>query len=381
MRPQPASGTYCALAAAQRDDPLRIVALQRKNLQIWRGRPASRLFHSTACFIHVGDRESDIFELYCLTRDLGSHFLVRACVDRLAGDGGHTIADEMNATRLKGLHRIEVRTDNGEMTMVAMEIKFKRIIVQPPIGKQKRYPALDLTVIHATERGAPKGRKPIIWKLITDLPVRGRADAIEKINWYAMRWKIEMFHKVLKSGCQAEASKLRTAERLANLMAVFCILSWRVLWLTMLARAEPDASPSLAFTENEIGLLDRLVSDAGNRRAKHGTLSFYLIKLARLGRYRARAGDLPPNSIVIWRGLGFSQRTGKTSGRPRKSRQGGLTSPEPRGVTTRSAGRANNFLACPYGAGQPSPSNSHVAGSSRRWSRAEKCAPTGCAPR
>ena len=58
----------------------------------------------------------------------------------------------------------------------------------------------------------------------------------------------------------------------------------------MLARAEPDASPSLAFTENEIGLLDRLVSDAGNRGAKHGTLSFYLIKLARLGGYlQARA--------------------------------------------------------------------------------------------
>ncbi len=146
------------------------------------------------------DSESDILKprwLPTLTRELGSHFLVRACVDRLAGDGGHTIADEMDATRLKGLHRIEVRTDNGEIEKVVLEIRFKRITVLPPIGKQKRYPALDLTVIHATERGAPKGRKPIVWKLITDLPVRGRAEAIEKINWYAMRWKIEMFHKVL----------------------------------------------------------------------------------------------------------------------------------------------------------------------------------------
>src|SRR5208282_1236725 len=128
----------------------------------------------------------------------------------------------------------------------------------------------ELTVIHASERGAPKGRKPIEWKLITDLPVRGRAEAIEKINWYAMRWKIEMFHKILKSGCRAEDSKLRTAERLANLMAVFCIISWRVLWLTMLARAAPEASPSVALTEPEIALLDQLVSDAGNRRCKPG---------------------------------------------------------------------------------------------------------------
>lgn len=94
--------------------------------------------------------------------------------------------------------------------------------------KANRYPALDLTVIHASERGATKGRKPIEWKLITDRPVRGRSEAIEKINWYAMRWIIEMFHKILKSGCRAEDSKLRAAERLANLMAVFCILGWRV---------------------------------------------------------------------------------------------------------------------------------------------------------
>ncbi|WP_247807961.1 MULTISPECIES: IS4 family transposase [unclassified Bradyrhizobium] len=159
--------------------------------------------------IHIGDRESDIYELYCLTQELGAHFLVRACVDRLAGDGGHTIATEMEETSVKGVHYIDVRDDKGEMTKAALEIKFKRIAVLPPIGKQNRYPALDLTVIHASERGAPKGRKPIEWKLITDLPVRGRSEAIEKINWYAMRWKIEMCHKILKSGCRAEDSKLR----------------------------------------------------------------------------------------------------------------------------------------------------------------------------
>jgi hypothetical protein len=253
--------------------------------------------------VHIGDRESDIYELYCLTQDLGAHFLVRTCVDRLAGDGGHTIATEMEETGVKGLHHVEVRSDKGEITKATLEIKFRRILVQPPIGKQMRYPSLKLAVIHAIERGAPKGRTPIEWKLITDLPVRGRAEAIEKINWYAMRWKIEVFHKILKSGCRAEESKLRTAERLANLMAVFCILSWRVLWLTMLNRIAPDAPPTLALTDSEIALLDQLVADPGSRRCKPGTLSFYLIKLARLGGYLARTSDPPPGNIVIWRGL------------------------------------------------------------------------------
>lgn len=253
--------------------------------------------------IHVGDRESDIYELYCLTQELGTHFLVRTCVDRLAGDGQHTVAAEMDRANVRGLHHIEVRDENGEVSSVALEIRFKRIRVLPPIGKQKDYPALNLTVIHASERDAPKGRKPIEWKLITDLPVHGRSEAIEKINWYAMRWKIEMFHKVLKSGCKAEESKLRTADRLANLMAVLCILSWRVLWLTMLNRTAPDAPPTVALTGTEIALLDKLISDSGNRQCRPGTLAFYLIKLARLGGYLARARDTPPGHTVIWRGL------------------------------------------------------------------------------
>lgn len=235
--------------------------------------------------------------MYCLTQELGAHFLVRACVDRLAGDGGDTIAIEIEETSVKGLHYIDVRDHKGEMTKAALEIKFKRIAVLPPIGKQNRYPALNLRVIHAGERGAPKGRKPIEWKLITDLPVRGRSEAIEKINWYAMRWKIEMFHKILKSGCRAEDSKLRTAERLANLMAVFCILSWRVLWLTMLNRTAPDASPKMALTDTEIALLDELISNVGNRRRRPGTLAFYLTKLARLGGYLARAAIRHPEML------------------------------------------------------------------------------------
>ena len=266
-------------------------------------RQSIELLGSPERCVHVGDRESDIYELYCLSQDLGAHFLVRTCVDRLAGDGEHTIATEMEEVQVKGLHHVEVRDANGDMTRVALELKFKQIVVQPPIGKKKRYPPLSLSILHATERSPPKGRKPIEWKLITDLAVRSRQDAIEKINWYAMRWKIETFHKILKSGCRAEDSKLRTANRLANLMALFCILSWRVLWLTMMARAAPEEPPSIALTGVEIGILDDLVADAGNRQCRKGTLAFYIIKLARLGGYLARASDPPPGIIVIWRGL------------------------------------------------------------------------------
>ena len=266
-------------------------------------RQSTELLDDPGRCIHIGDRESDIYELFCIAQEVGTHFLVRTCVDRLAGDGDHTIADEMDEVAVKGLHRIEVRDEKGDPSEAILEIRYRRIRVLPPIGKQKRYPALTLTVIHAQERGTPKNRKKIDWKLITDLPVQSRKDAIEKLEWYAMRWKIEVFHKILKSGCKAEESRLRTAQRLANLISLFCILSWRIFWMTMLNRSAPTALPNLALTETEIALLDHLVRDKGQSASRRKTLSRYLTKIARLGGYLARANDPPPGNIVMWRGL------------------------------------------------------------------------------
>jgi hypothetical protein len=121
-----------------------------------------------------------------------------------------------------------------------------------------------------------------------------------------LRWKIEVFHKILKSGCKAEESKLRTAQRLTNLVAIFCILSWRIFWMTMLNRSASDAPPALALTGTEIiTVLDRLVNDKPG--ASRNTLSHYLTKIARLGGYLARANDPPPGNTVMWRG--FSRLT------------------------------------------------------------------------
>ena len=107
-----------------------------------------------------------------------------------------------------------------------------------------------MTVIHADERETPAGREPIRWRLLTDLPVDDLPGAIEKLDWYAQRFKIETFHKVLKSGCQAERARLRTAERLTKLLAVLCVVGWRVFWLTMANRATPEAPPEVALTKS-----------------------------------------------------------------------------------------------------------------------------------
>jgi len=126
-------------------------------------------------------------------------------------------------------------------------------------------------LIHAEERVTPKNRRKIEWKLIKDLPVSS-TDAIEKLEWYALRWKIEVFHKILTSGCKDEESKLRTAQRLTNLISLSCILSWRVFWMAMLNRSARDAVDfNLDDPVIRLGLAARRFAlSVSSRRRHHG---------------------------------------------------------------------------------------------------------------
>ena len=211
--------------------------------------------------IHVGDQESDIFDLFGTAQQLGTHFLVRTRADRLADGGPDTVAETIGRSPRRGLYRIAVRNRKGEESEAVLEIRYRRMCIQTAKGKKKRYPDQMVTVIEAREQEMPPDRDRIDWKLITDLAVNSRQQAVEKVQWYALRWKIEIFHKILKSGCRAEQAKLRTASRLVNLLAVFCILSWRVFWLTMTNRIDPEADPGLVFTDLELRILERLAAD------------------------------------------------------------------------------------------------------------------------
>jgi hypothetical protein len=118
-----------------------------------------------------------------------------------------------------------------------------------------------------------------------------------------MRWKIETFHKIQKSGCRAEASKLRAAERIVNLIAVFCILNWRIFWMTMMNRVASAVAPTIALTEVATRVLDWLFPDRSSNQRRPVTLACYLTKAARLGGYLARAKDPPPGNALMSRGM------------------------------------------------------------------------------
>ena len=251
--------------------------------------------------IHIGDRESDIFELFCLAQDMGTNFLVRSCVNRLADDGATTISRVMASLQSGGTQEIAFRDAKGKARKAVLTVKFTTMTVRPPIGKQKKYQHHELQIIYAEELNPPTDRPEVFWKLITNLPVENHEDAIHKLGWYARRWSIETFFKTLKTGCRIEDVRLTTADRLANYIALCCVVAWRISWLTILARQTPQGPPEAVFTHTERILLERAMA----QRCQNATrdLAFYMTAVARLGGYLDRKSDPPPGTTVIWRGF------------------------------------------------------------------------------
>jgi len=112
--------------------------------------------------------------------------------------------------------------------LARLNIRFGRVQLQPP-NQSADQPPIQLWAIQAEESTpVPKGVARIVWRLLTSMPVHSAAEAIEKVQWYAQRWQIEVLHKVLKSGCQIEQRQLETAQRLERVLSVDLVVAWRV---------------------------------------------------------------------------------------------------------------------------------------------------------
>lgn len=150
----------------------------------------------------------------------------------------------------------------------------------------------------------PPDLKDLIkWHLVTNLPVDTPQEAVEKLEWFPLRWKIETFYKVMKSGCKAEEARLRTAERLVKFLALVAVVSWRIIWLTLSALGHPDGDSSGVLTASEIIAFDEIDPERSTPKLNCRTLKADMLRIARLGVYLARTHDPPSGDTVIWRGL------------------------------------------------------------------------------
>ena len=151
------------------------------------------------------------------------------------------------------------------------------------------------------ENKPPKGEEAINWILVTNIKVGTIDEAVKKIKWYTGRWNIEIFHKILKSGCAIELAQLRERGRLIKYITMKSIVAWRIFWLSRKFNNDQSASCNQILTPLEQELLFKRFNNGANLLRELSAQE--AIKLiAKLGGYIGRNRDHPPGIISLWRG-------------------------------------------------------------------------------
>ena len=147
--------------------------------------------------------------------------------------------------------------------------------------------------------------QPSAW-IRTELESVGFGDereALTVVQYYSVRWSIELFHRILKSGCRIEKRQLQSAEALRNLLAIDSIVAWRIQLLTMMGRRMPDLPCDVVFEEHEWKALYCFVHQTRKPPEKPPSLNDAIRLVARVGGFLGRKGDGQPGMTVLWRGL------------------------------------------------------------------------------
>jgi Domain of unknown function (DUF4338)/Transposase DNA-binding len=173
--------------------------------------------------VSVGDREADVYELFLKAQDdpFGTKLLVRACQDRRLADLEQSRLWEhmMAQGAVAGMELKVPRKKNQPARTATVEVRYGLVELAAPKSKPG-LPTVKLWAVSVVEVEAPQGLEPVEWMLLTNVPVESPEDALKIIQWYALRFQIEVYHRTLKSGCKIEERQLGSAERIESCLAL-----------------------------------------------------------------------------------------------------------------------------------------------------------------
>lgn len=251
-------------------------------------------------WVSVGDREADIYELFELANQQAVSFLVRSFHNRRVCEDTK-VWEVVNREVPGGRMRVFVKGKDKREREAELEIRFREVRIRHP---KKEKEEVRLWAIRAKEVSPPKGEDGLDWKLLTNREVRDFEQACEKVQWYTVRFRIEVFHKILKSGRRSEDRRLGSLDRLERCLTIDLITAWRLMYLTMQGRETPEVASDLFFSEQEIEVL-KLIKYRGEYAANKGkslSLSEAILIIATLGGFVKGKGR-EPGVEVMWRGI------------------------------------------------------------------------------
>lgn len=263
--------------------------------------------------IMISDRESDIYDIYDEAEQLKTKkadWLVRINKNRvLINPEGKRETQKLyeHIERLPPAQIIEfcLPGRNGEEgRKIKQELKVARVKLHPPTGRRGklRLAPVETTVLLAKEIEPLAGKKPIIWWLMSNVQLKDELKPSELISWYLCRWQIEVFFRILKSGCQVEQLQLSSARRTQACLAMYAIIAWRILFLTSIAKIDADGPCSELLGDEEWKTAYIWVKKTSPPNTPP-SIGQAVKLIAQMGGYLARKHDSPPGPKSLWQGI------------------------------------------------------------------------------
>lgn len=266
--------------------------------------------------INITDREGDFYEDFHAWHSGGggAELLIRAQHNRSV-EGSEKMFDAVKDTPVQGRMRIHMqsrskRPKKGRRPArpprsrrdADVDIRYMPTTIYPPKhGLSSKKPPVEIFLIHVHEPHPPQNAEdPIDWYLLTTISLKKPEDAEKCVRWYCKRWRIEDWHRVLKSGCRVEDSRLETADRLKREIAISMVVAWRIMLMTLMSREVPELPADVLFTELEIETLRCYAKKKALKEPEN--LGEVVELMARLGGYLGRRNDPPPGHLTLCKG-------------------------------------------------------------------------------
>lgn len=289
-----------------------------------RARAVAQMCPSTQV-VCIGDSESDIYEVMSEERgEVPVHWVVRTCQDRAqkAEDPSGRPRTRMpllheRAMSTEVLYTVELnirarhselpvdanksRRQNRQARTATAEVRATTVTLRPPPRPDRVLPPITVNAILVREIDPPEGEIAVEWLLLTTLPIGTLEEIRTVVQYYCVRWQIEVFFRTLKSGCRIEKRRFEHVDRVLACLGICLIVAWRTLFVCRMGRACPEADCETMFEPSEWkAVWSAMKGEVPPEEPPRLREMVHLI--ARLGGY-VGGNSSEPGAQTIWIGL------------------------------------------------------------------------------
>jgi hypothetical protein len=263
---------------------------------------------------YIGDREADIYEEWFDVPQLGAQLLVRVGQERTLMGTQEKLSAHIAQQPVQGTYAVVVPKDprlQRPEREAFMRVRYSRVSIRRPKRLSAEvYPAsVTLSVVDAQEVSPPAGVEPLHWCLLTTHRVETLEQALQILQWYRWRWRIEQLFAILKQpGLEIEATQLESGRAIQSLCVLALTAAVRILQLV--EGRDDDTQPALlVFPLEQQQCLDQIAPTLEGRTRKQQnphppqSLAWAAWCIARLGGWSGYSSQPPPGIQTILRGL------------------------------------------------------------------------------